>query len=279
MSAPSSPQLGRRSSTVWLLVFAAVVSLFFLAQQFGRDTYLFAHVLTARRVAPFGELSKLVPQLLGSLYAARCAGRYEKKSAARLPWLLLSASFGAWFAGQIVLATYEVALQETPPAPSAADLFFTVGYALLIVALVRFASAYRASGFAVGSLREHAAIALGACAVFAAIGSWLLIPRALTPSPLAGRIVDVGYPLLDLATLVPALVILRITIRFRGGEVWRVWGALLTGILFLMCADLVFSDASAAYLEQVAPITDLLSALGYAFCGYGARLQYEMVRG
>jgi len=266
-----------RTSTWILAVFTAVVTVLFSVQQYGRLTHQFADLLSDERVAPFGSLAKLVPQLLGCVYAALSVRHHAKGGAARPAWILLSACQGAWFVGQVILATYYF-VWHISPVPSAADPIFTLGSVLLFIALTKFASVYRATGFAVGSMREHMTIALGVGAVLAVLGSWLLVPRALAAAPLAERIVDIGYPVLDLAALIPAVVLLRITIRFRGGEVWRVWGALLAGIVFLTGADIVFSDSTAAYVDKMGPIADLLFILGYAFCAYGARLQYELVR-
>ena len=79
-----------------------------------------------------------------------------------------------------------------------------------------------------------------------------------------------------LLALIPALVLFRITIGFRGGQVWLAWGALLAGIVFAMGGDIVFSDISPAHVEAIGPLADLLFILGYSFCGFGMRLQYEL---
>ncbi len=188
----------------------------------------------------------------------------------------MSAWLGCWFLGQTVLAAYETVLDTQAPTPSLGDLFFIVGYGFVIAGLFTFAAAYRASGFAVGTLREHLLVALGACIVFGTIGYVVLVPVATAPTPLGERLVSVGYPLLDLVTLIPALVLLRIAFGFRGGGVWRVWAALLTGILFATSGDIVFADLTPTHVEAIGPLADLLFILGYSFCAYGMRLQYEL---
>jgi hypothetical protein len=260
-----------------VLVYFGVITVFFLAQQLGRKTHLFTDIITPQRIAPFGSLAKLAPQLLGSVFAWLCASRYEKGNSARRAWIFMSAWLGCWFLGQVVLAGYENLLHRAAPVPSLGDVFFTAGYVFVILALFAFVSAYRASGFAVGSTRELASIALGACAVFALVGYEVLVPVATAKTPGRERLVTVGYPVLDLIALIPAIVLFRITIAFRGGQVWRVWAALLAGILFAMGGDVVFSDLTPAHVEAIGPLADLLFILGYSFCGYGMRLQYELV--
>jgi hypothetical protein len=268
---------GTRKWSRPVLLYFGVLCAFFLAQQFGRHMPLFRDVLTPRRIAPVASLAKLAPQLLGSIFAWRCARGYEAGSATRRAWLLMSAWLGCWFLGQSVLASYENLLHVTPPTPSVGDVFFTAGYVFVILALFGFVNAYRASGFAVGSARELAAIAIGACAVFGVVGYLELVSVAIGATPLGERLVTVGYPVLDLVTLIPAIVLFRITVAFRGGQVWRVWAALLAGILFAMGGDVVFSDLTLTHVEAIGPVADLLFILGYSFCGYGMRLQYELV--
>jgi hypothetical protein len=113
--------------------------------------------------------------------------------------------------------------------------------------------------------------------VFAVIGYATLVPIAMANAPFAERLVNVGYPLLDLVALIPTLVLLRITLRFRGGQVWRVWGVLLVGILCAMGGDVLFADTSSENAQKIGPLADLAFTLGYALCAYGARLQFELV--
>ena len=266
-----------RLASVVLAVWVTAVSSFFLAAQLGREAPLFTTLLTAARIAPFASFAKLAAQLLGCIFAARAARRHEAGGVVRTAWTWMSAWLGCWFAGQLVLAAYERILHVVPPLPSLGDGLFIAGYVFVIAALFRFASAYRASGFAVGGARDHALVALAACAVFAALAYVILLPIALAPTPLGARLINVGYPLLDLGIFIPALVLLRITIRFRGGHVWRVWGALLVGIVFAAGGDLMFADVSQVNVAAIAPLADLFFILGYTFCAYGTWLQYELV--
>jgi two-component system sensor histidine kinase/response regulator len=258
-------------------VFVGAVTVLFLAQQVGRGTYLFTDVLSPKRVAVVGSLAKLAPQLIGSVFALRCARRCGKENAARWAWLLMSAWLGSWFIGQAVLGFYERVLDVPAPVPSLGDAFFIAGCVFESVGLFAFARAYRRSGLAAGSARQDALIALGACAAFGVVGYVVLLPVALGPGSLAGRVVNLSYPAFDLVTLIPTLVLLRVTLGFRGGHVWRVWAALLAGILFATGGDVVFSDLTPAHLENVGPLADLLFILGYSFCAYGMGLQYALM--
>jgi hypothetical protein len=262
---------------IWPIV--ACIGVLLLAQQLGRDTYVFTHVLTDRVMSPLVALCKLACQMLGCVYAARCAARYDKGTPVRSAWLLASGWLGCFFVGQAILSTYTAVLRVDSPVPSAADLFFFAGYACLIVAILRFISAYRASGFPVGSVREYGLVVAGATLVFALAGYGLLVPIALGPTPLVERLINLGYPVLDMVVLVPTLVLLRITVRFKGGRVWTVWAALLTCIVFSAAGDILFADTSAENVARMGPLVDLLFVTSYLFGAHGTRLQYQLLAG
>jgi hypothetical protein len=262
-------------SAVWPV--AAGLTVFFLAQQLGRGTHLFSEVLTAKVVDPFAALCKLCLQATGCVLAARCAARYEKGNPVRPAWLLVSLWIGAFFLGQAILSTYAILLGRPAPVPSAGDAFFLVGYGFITVGIVLFVRAYRASGFATGRIRENLLLMLIAAVVFAVFAYRELVPIALAPTPFSERFINVGYPVLDLLLAIPTLVLLRIAMRFRGGRVWPVWAALLTGILCGAGGDMLFADISPENLKAVGPLVDLLFILSYLFIAYGAALQQRLL--
>ncbi len=266
----------RRFFRIWPIALGA--SILFLGQQFGRNGYVFSHLLTPRVVDVIASVSKLACQAYGAYYAARCARSLEKDNPVRLAWALVAGWLASCFVGQAILGAYVNVLgYAEAPLPSAADAFFVIGYGCILVALVRFVSSYRESAFAPSRLRDDLLSAFGACALFALVGWRILVPIALGPTPLIDRIINVGYPVLDLVLLIPTLMLLRLTVRFAGGKLWVVWASLLTGILCSAGADILFSDVSPENEAAVGSIVDLLTVWSYLYCAHGARLQYELV--
>ncbi len=267
-----------RTSTRVVAAYVTFVTLFFLAQFEWHEASFFREVLTDPRVHPVIHLGKLVPQVLGAVWAGQCARHYGQGTAARRSWWMMSAWLGCWGAGQLGLAYYVVVVHAPPPVPSIADVFFFLGYGFVILALFGFVSAYRASGFATGGgARESVSITVVLCAVFAVVGARVLLPIAVAPTALSERLVNVGYPAIDLVTLIPAAILLAITLRFRGGQVWTVWAALLAGIGFATGGDILFADTSPENAFSLGPLADLTFTVGYTLCAYGARLQHELV--
>ncbi len=120
-------------------------------------------------------------------------------------------------------------------------------------------------------------LAAAGAVAFAALGVPLLRPIATASAPLAERAINVAYPVLDFVALVPALVLVRVTIAFRGGGVWRVWAALLLGWIFMAAGDVSFAYLSTAEHPKLVPFVDLTLLLGYLFAAFGTMLQVELI--
>jgi hypothetical protein len=77
--------------------------------------------------------------------------------------------------------------------------------------------------------------------------------------------------------LVPTVILLQITLRFRGGRVWTVWATLLAGVLSSAAGDVLFADPTEHTQKLVGPLVDLLFIYGYWFSALGAKRQYELM--
>ncbi len=218
---------------------------------------------------------------LAAAAAAQAAGRFERDNPARLPWWLVAVGLGGFGLGELLEGTYTVR-GEVSPFPGLADVFFLLAYPLLLTAFFHFLSAYRASGLAdLG----RAAIPITAAAA-ALAGLPLLVPVLRADLPVAERLVSVVYGLFDLAALVPLLLLLRLTWRFRGGSVWPVWAGLLFGFLLTFAGDVLVAYGQivlAESAEETAAALDLASSavftLSYLAIARGAWHQRALLRG
>jgi hypothetical protein len=95
------------------------------------------------------------------------------------------------------------------------------GPAAFVFAFWRFIGAYRESGLPVGSHREHGLLALAAAAVFFATWLVALGPVLGTSAPPLEKALNVAYPTFDFLILIPLVILLRITVPFRGAASGR----------------------------------------------------------
>jgi hypothetical protein len=180
--------------------------------------------------------------------------------------------------GQLVLTYYRFTGQGVP-FPTVADLFFVLGTIALVVALMAFVRAYAASGFPLGPKGQLWTVGIGGVLVGAALVVPLLRPVLAAPAPLLEKALNLAYPTLDFLTLVPALLLLWFSLRFRGGRVGAVWGALVAGILFTTIADVTFGFFSILGRSDLGAVIDALYLLAYGCLAASALYQRELVSG
>jgi hypothetical protein len=225
-----------------------------------------------------GNLAKLAFLAIAAGAAIGCAKQFEHDNPMRGTWRLFAAGFVTFAAGQAVLCTYQAVLRLPSPFPSAADAFFMCSYPLLLTALFKAIHAYGATGYPIGTPFERAGTGGVVAVVAAIVGYPTLRPVAAMPAPPLETFLNVGYPVLDLAVLVPVAILLRIAIRFRGGEVWKVWAGLLAGFTLMCIGDILFAHFTALGRADLDPLIHVMYILAYAAIARGAVGQNQLLR-
>lgn len=252
-----------------LILVCAVAALIFVAQ-FAAPRSAF---LSERTLLVAAGWIKLVSLVVAALFAFRVVGRLDRENPARFGWLALAVGLAAFSLGQATLTSYQT-FRGTSPFPSSADIWFMISYPVLIVALVSFSVTYAKSGFPTEGITP---VAVGVF-LFSALLAWpLLRPIVQTPAPALVTILNIAYPTLDLILLVPAVVLLWITSRFRGGAIWRVWLALLIGFVFTAIGDIAFAWFSTLGLSRLDPLIHAIYICAYGSLAVGASIQYQVL--
>lgn len=261
-----------------LAIVITSVTLIFVPKIWLASTPLYARVLTDGVLGIVAAILKLTALGSGAVFAARSALSLDSDNPARGPWRALSGFLASFFLGQVLLSGYSLVFGAPPPIPSFGDAFFLIGYALFIAAAVRFVRVYIGSGFPLGPRLGHLYIALGATAVFIAVGVPVLIPVYEAPGTFGEHAINLGYPILDFIALVPVVVLLRIATYFRGGRVFRVWATLVVGMVFASLGDVLFAYWTSVGETVLGPMVDAMLIASYAALAGGAAFQYELLR-
>ena len=196
---------------------------FFLGRALFPAAALYTRALSPDAINWIGAVPKLVFSAMAGVLATGIWRRFEAGNPSKIAWLLLAGGLLGLFAGQAILAWFFLTVGRTDVFPSVGDLFFVAGSLAVVAALVLFLRAYRATGFPLGDRRELWRTAAGATLVAAAVVLPLLRPIVQAPAPPLEKLLNITYPLLDFLMLIPALLLLRVSFRFRGGRVWAVW--------------------------------------------------------
>jgi hypothetical protein len=252
-----------------LVAWGGTVALLYLARLLAPTSALFRTILTDGVLIRVGGLTKLALLLVAWRFARGNAASLDAENPAARPWRLFSWGLLAFTLGQAVLTAYQV-VTGTNPYPSLGDLFFILSYPLLIAATADFVAAYRRAGYPVGSTRQHVVLGLVVGLSAAAFGYRLLRPALAEPGPLLERLLNVAYPALDLAWLVPAVLLLRITFGFRGGRVFRAWSLVLAGIVAQCGGDILYAYFSGLGDTLLDPLLHAMYVLSYLFIALGA---------
>ena len=263
-----------KRNPVLAVLFAAAAAVALLQiGRFALSTSVLGSAGAERPLLLAASWAKLLCLAAATMFAFRCVGLLDRENPARSPWLILAIALAAFTLGQATLTYYQT-FRGVSPFPSIADVWFMLSYPLLIIALIAFATAYARSGFAMeGAGRLAALLIVIACAV-----AWpLLRPIVTTPAEPLATALNLAYPALDLLLLVQTIVLLRLTSRFRGGAVWRLWAALLAGFIFTALGDLAFAYFSTLGHTRLDPLIHALYVIAYASLVGGVHIQYELL--
>jgi hypothetical protein len=259
-----------------LVAAGIVVATIFAGQTVTAFAPLYRDVFTDVVLLRLGAVTKLVLLFLGWRGAQAIGRGLDPENPARGPWRLFAIGLLFFALGQAVLSGYQIAT-GTSPYPSPGDVFFLAAYPALIVGTIGLIRAYRDSGYPVGSPAELAGIVAGLAVFFTVLGVLLLRPILLGEGPFLERLLTAGYPVLDFVLLVPILLLLRISSRFRGGSIFRAWSALLAGLIALCAADILYAYFAVMDAHQLEPLVDAAYVLAYLLLALGTEEQRRLL--
>ena len=240
-------------------------------------TASFPEWLSDLTVLRMGAAAKILFLGLSAFFTHQAATSFEADNPARPAWRLLGIGLAGFTLGQCYLGFHPLVLAQATPYPSLADIAFMVAYPFVLVAFWWFIRAYRESGLPVGSRGEHGLLALAAAAVFAAIAYVALGPVSRAAAPPLEKALNIAYPSFDFLILIPLVILLRITLRFRGGRIWTIWAALLAGFVSMGAGDILYSyfvTLGQAWLES---LIDVLFLISYILVSQAALKQCELL--
>lgn len=224
-----------------------------------------------------GGLGKILLLGLAAGIAWRNTSSFERRTTTRTGWLLLSSGLFLFFLGQAGLVLNQLTQNKAIFFPSPSDILFLLSYPLFIAALAAFLRAYGESGFPIGTPRGRKSLA-GILTVLCILATFTVLrPVLLSSIPDIEKLLNMAYTILDFALLIPTVLLLRITLRFPGGAVWRIWMAILGGFLFVLAGDVLFAYSTAMSLGRLDPVIDVAYILGYGCLALGMAYQRELL--
>jgi hypothetical protein len=259
-----------------LTVAALVVAALYAGRALAGSVGLYQTVLRDGVLLRTAAVLKLALLVLACVHAWHTTRSLEPENPARGPWRLLTAALAGFALAQGVLSSYQL-LTGVSPFPSAGDVFFVAAYPLMIVSFFGFIHAYREAGFPVGSRRQHALIAALVAVVAVAVAVPLLRPVLAAPGAAVELFLNAAYPILDFVLLVPMVILMRVAWPFRGGAIFRAWGALLGGVVAMCAGDLLFAWFSSLGATGLDPLLHASYLIGYLGLALGTGQHRDLV--
>ncbi len=158
--------------------------------------------------------------------------------------------------GEVAWAGYTLILSVEVPYPSAADVFWISGYIPFFFALLLYVKIFSPAI----SWKMFAASTLITVSLAVFASATLITPVLAAEEDLVTMVMDLAYLLLDVTLFSVAFLGLLI---FWKGKIGKSWLLITMAILFTVCADMLFSYATAQGTYYSGHIADLLFNLSY----------------
>jgi signal transduction histidine kinase len=194
-----------------------------------------------------------------SAAVAAVVGAHLNRTPQKLPWYLFGLGLLAFAVGDTIFTLYENVWHRDPPIPSAADVFYLLGYPFLTVGLAllirRVDPTRRLSG-----LLDAAIL----CAAFALVQWVFLIDDAVHGAgSTAASTVNLLYPAMDIV-LVAGLAIFLLTPTWRTAS----YRFLAASVVILVVADEIYGASPDKYAST--SWLDSFWLISYVFWGVAA---------
>lgn len=237
-------------------VFLAISATLAVIYAYGQSNLNFIGAFS-NSITPFEAFAAFAMAAL--LYKSQSGARGGGMSRAYLSY---SVGLFCWVLGESTWTLYSILLHVEVPFPSLADLFWLVGYAPLLLALLWQAWPFRGAF----NPRKQILLSLGMCAMGAVILSQT-VPFILQQNEsLLATIVGVAYPILD--TLLLSIAI-PVFILFRWGTYWRPMLFVLVGIMLQLIGDLLFAQSALSGSYYPGSPADLIFDFSYLMLALG----------
>ena len=260
-----------------LIIITLAPAIIFLGRLILPDLGVFSGFLNYKNMVGGAAVAKMIMLLGGGLLALQNSLWFERNNPVRPAWLLLSLGLLASFAGQLGMAPYQIFGTGEAPFPGVSDIYFLLGYPLFFAGLLSFMKAYKEAGYPFGSTGILWAFTIILAVLCLVIGFFILRPIAHASKPALEIALNISYPILDFIILIPAILLVRLTLPLRLGQVGQAWLVLLGGFIFMSAGDIVYAYTSSLEIKRLDPLIHIMYLISYCMIGLGVLRQNKML--
>lgn len=212
----------------------------------------------------------LLPPLIATLAGIFALSNFGWNGHRAKTLLALTLGLLSWCIGEALFFANEF-IFHIEPYPSAADIFYLLGYPLFLYGLIHeinvtkinWKSIHPQTTFLLGMVST---VLVGIVVYF---GVYLAYDAAET---LLHNAISIAYGLGDLVLVVANLEVLILAWEFRGGKLSRMWQAFFFGFLATLVADILFAMFTMEYTQEhwfYKSLLDSFWMVAYLLFAYG----------
>jgi hypothetical protein len=205
---------------------------------------------------------------------------FKEMDFARVSWMLIFIGIFLDFLAETTYGILEIGFQVdmNEHFPSLADIFWCTAYIPLFAGLFMMFFGYKRSGFPLGKIKVYAIIAISSFAVFVAMSYFLLIPiLSDSESDDITKLFYLYYPIADLLTVIPAIILFYITTLFGRAVISIPMRMLAVGFICFTIADMLYAYLGWLDIYGNGNLIDVLWHVGYLVIGLAGLYQKELV--
>lgn len=227
-----------------------------------------------------GDILPVICSLVASICLYVAFSRFKKFDLAKLAWFLIFIGIVLDCMAETTYAYYELILEKDMNEffPFIGDYIWCFAYLPFLLGLIIMFLGYKKSGLPFGKTRMYFILS---CIILLILGFfvyYLLIPIINDPeTEFLQRFFYLYYPIGDLVTLVPAIILIYITSLFGKGVISKPWKFIALGFVFFTFADLIYSYLSWNDSYHSGNLIDIAWHAGYLVIGLGGLYQKELI--
>jgi hypothetical protein len=182
--------------------------------------------------------------------------------------LFISLGILSWFVGEIIWELFDKVL-GIDPFPSIADIFYLLGYPLLLSGLIKEVKQTKLKLKDQKTLLFFTSfIALLLVTIVGYFGVYYAFDPELS---LIENLVSVSYGVGDMILIIASLFVVKLAFDYQGGKLFKSWIFIFIGLMTTLAADILFAIYLTPYEEGLKPFIylDLVWILSYLLLAYG----------
>lgn len=237
-----------------------------------------SYVLGTERHAVLNQALLLIFPIFATFSGLLATKIYGLKSITGKSLLSITLGFACLALGEIIWFFYKNIL-GIDPFPSIADVFFLLGYPLILAGLYL---EFKKSQIQLHQIKKSLIVlSLSLTLTLSIIVLYFGIYLAYDPSVgLLANIIAMSYGVVDLILIIISLFALLIVHAYRGGKFSTFWITTILGILLFLAGDILFAIYNIPYTADIKPYIyiDLIWIAGYLSLAYGMLDNYFHIR-